>query len=112
MVENQKICRIVEEFSLYLLEKNAFDLNIKVKKSEEKTSIYFDCSLIDKKYLNELEQIFKHKRQKEFEIYGWELIGQGDADNELVLVSNLINHFMYYIKDERIYFSLVRYEEL
>ncbi len=111
MVENQKICRIIEEFSLYLMEKEAKEVTIKVKQSENKTSIYFDCSLFDFKYIKELEEIFKHKRQKEFEIYGWELIGQGDADNELVLVSNLINHFMYYIKDERIYFDLVRYEE-
>ncbi len=109
MIENQKICKIIEEFSLYLLEANVNMLDISIKRYENKTSITFICDLIDD--INEIIEIFNRKRQQEYELYGWELIGQGDADeHELMLVNNLINYFTYYYKDERIYFNLVRYE--
>lgn len=41
MVENQKVCRVIEEFSLYLLEAEVEDLNIKVSKTENRFSILF-----------------------------------------------------------------------
>ena len=111
MVENQKICRVIEEFSLYLLEANVEDLNIKISKTERRFSILFICKLIDEDFLEELDEIFKQKRQHEFEVYGWELIGQGDAEgHELALVNNLIDYFTYYISNGKVYFNLVRYE--
>ncbi|MDE6241903.1 MAG: hypothetical protein K2M08_05755 [Anaeroplasmataceae bacterium] len=111
MVENQKICRIIEEFSLYLLEAEIPALNISVSKSGKRVSILFVCDKIEEELLNELEEIFKAKRQHEFEVYGWELIGQGDAEgHELMLVNNLVDYFTYYIRDGKVYFNLVRYE--
>ena len=94
MVENQKVCRVIEEFSLYLLEAEVEDLNIKVSKTENRFSILFSCQKIADNLLEELDEIFKRKRQHEFEIYGWELIGQ----------------FTYYISHGKVYFNLVRYE--
>lgn len=111
MVENQKICRIIEEFSLYLLEANVPTLNIEVSKKGARVSILFVCEKIEEALLKELEDIFKRKRQYEFEVYGWELIGQGDAeDHELLLVNNLVDYYTYYIRDGKVYFNLVRYE--
>ncbi|MDE7161904.1 MAG: hypothetical protein K2N65_03990 [Anaeroplasmataceae bacterium] len=111
MLENQKICRVVEEFSLYLLEANVETLNISVVKTKAKTSITFICDTIEEALLDELEEIFKRKRQHEFEIYGWELIGQGDAEgHELMLVNNLVDYFTYYIRDGKVHLNLVRYE--
>lgn len=111
MVENQKICRVIEEFSLYLLEAEVPTLNISVSKSGNRVSIVFICDPIEEELLAELDEIFKRKRQHEFEIYGWELIGQGDAEgHELMLVNNLVDYFTYYIRDGKLYFNLVRYE--
>ena len=111
MLENQKICRVVEEFSLYLIEANVNALSISVLKTKDKASITFVCDTIEEELLNELEEIFKRKRQHEFEIYGWELIGQGDAEgHELMLVNNLVDYFTYYIRDGKVYLNLVRYE--
>ena len=112
MLENQKICRIIEEFSLYLLETDLSVLDIKIRKTERKTIISFICNALDDIYLDELEHIFQHKRREEFEVYGWELIGQGDAEeHELMLVNNLIDFHSCYSQDEKIYFNLVRYEK-
>ena len=111
MVENQKVCRVIEEFSLYLLEAEVEDLNIKVSKTENRFSILFSCQKIADNLLEELDEIFKRKRQHEFEIYGWELIGQGDAEGHvLALVNDLIDYFTYYISHGNVYFNLVRYE--
>lgn len=111
MVENQKICRVIEEFSLYLLEANVTTLNISVSRTKKRDSILFVCDTIDNELIEELDEIFKKKRQHEFEVYGWELIGQGDAEgHELMLVNNLVDYFTYYIRDGRVYFNLVRYE--
>jgi hypothetical protein len=111
MVENQKVCRVIEEFSLYLLEAEVEDLNIKVSKTENRFSILVSCQKIADDLLEELDEIFKRKRQHEFEIYGWELIGQGDAEgHELALVNDLIDYFTYYISHGKVYFNLVRYE--
>ncbi len=110
VVENQKICRIIEEFSLYLLEEGNEFLQIRVKKSLNRVSLIFVCDTIDREKLIELEHIFQYKRQQAFELYGWELIGQGDSENELNLVSTLINYYTYYIQDGKVIFNLVRYE--
>lgn len=110
MVENQKICRIIEEFSLYLLEEGNEFLEVRVKKSTHRVSLIFICDKIEREKLKELEHIFRHKRQQAFELYGWELIGQGDSENELDLVSTLINYYTYYIQDGKVIFNLVRYE--
>lgn len=111
MVENQKICKVIEEFSLYLLEADINTLNISVTKMGNRVSILFICDTIEEELLEELNEIFKIKRQHEFEVYGWELIGQGDAEgHELMLVNNLIDYYTYYIRDGKVYFNLVRYE--
>lgn len=111
MVENQKICRVIEEFSLYLLEAEVEDLKISVSKDGNRVSMLFICDPINEELLHELNEIFKRKRQHEFEVYGWELIGQGDAEgHELMLVNNLVDYFTYYIRDGKVYFNLVRYE--
>lgn len=111
MVENQKICKIIEEFSLYLLESDVTTLNISISRTQGRISILFICDSIQEELLQELDDIFKQKRQHEFEVYGWELIGQGDAEgHELMLVNNLVDYFTYYFRDGKVYFNLVRYE--
>ena len=64
MVENQKVCRVIEEFSLYLLEAEVEDLNIKVSKTENRFSILFSCQKIADNLLEELDEIFKRNIRK------------------------------------------------
>lgn len=111
MEENQKICKILEEFCLYLLEEEIEVLNMSIKRNEKKVSITYECDSLSEETLEELTDIFKVKREESFEVYGWELIGNGDMDHELTLVSSLIDYFTYYLKDGKVYFNLVRYEK-
>ena len=41
MQRNQKVCKLVEEFSLYILENHSYNLNIDIKEEEKKTIITF-----------------------------------------------------------------------
>lgn len=110
MQENHKLCKIIEEFSLFLLEEGVSCLEIKLKKEENKTTFIFICEKLSAKALSYLMEEFKIKRQEAIELYGWELIGQGDLDNELSIVSSLLNYMTFYERDNRTYFNLVRYE--
>ncbi len=110
MEENQKISKIISEFSLYLLKLNKKDLKISLKKEEDAIFIIFECGIIEEKILKEMNHLLQKKREQSFEFYGWELIGQADSDNELGLIGNLIDKFNYKIKDGKVLFELVRYE--
>lgn len=111
MEENQKICKIMTEFTLYLLERDVTGINIKLKKTNKKVSIIVECDMIADEFINEIEFSFKHKRQEALELYGWELLGCGDTENDLELASSLINYLSYYKIDNKIKFELVRYED-
>lgn len=111
MEENQKICRILEEFTLFLLEEDKKCLNMKIKKSASKISFIFECEKISEETIRFLKEEFKIKRQESIEMYGWELLGFGDSESEIALISTLINYMTYYERDDKTYFNLVRYEE-
>lgn len=110
MEENQKICKIVEEVSYYLLECGINILNIGLKKTVNKVSLIFECSDISPKDIYEINKTLNIKREESFELYGWQLMGQGVMDHDLPVVSALVNYSTYYLKDGKVYFNLVRYE--
>lgn len=110
MEENQKLCRIIDEMTLFLLELGLNDVSFNIKKLPNKTILMYECDIFDMDKLKEIDIALKHKRELAFEMYGWELIGQGDMDHELELVSTLINYFTYYIKENKIMMVMVRYE--
>lgn len=107
--ENQKICKIVSEFSIFLLDNGINCLNIKIVKSKVKISLIFECEKIEGEVLDEIDRAFKVKRQESLEIYGWELIGCNDTEEDLELTSALINYLSYYHIDDKTRFNLVRY---
>ena len=111
MEENQKISRIIEQFSLYLLDNAIDNFTFKIKKTRKLTSLLFECDKPDEEMLQEINNTFKLERRSELETYGWELIGQGNADSELSLLGMLVNYFTYYLRDGNVYFNLVRYED-
>ncbi len=111
MQENQKVSKIIEEVTLFFLEQGASDLNIRIKKERLKVSLIFDCKDITQASLEQIRKGFKQKRQQYAELYGWELLGQGDLDHEWELISTLIDYCSYFFKEERFYLNLVRYEK-
>lgn len=111
MEENQKICKVMSEFVLYLLEREIGGLNIKLKKTNKKVSIIIECEDIDDDILAEINLGFRRIRQDAIEFYGWELLGCGDTENDLELASSLLDYLTYYRIDGKIRFELVRYED-
>ena len=112
MQENVKISKIASEFSLYLLDSGIDFLDIQIKKEESSVQILFECNKIEKSRLKKLTSQLKKKRNRSFEVYGWELIGQADNDDELGLIGNLIDEYSYQELDGKVIFKLVRYEEI
>lgn len=112
MEENQKMSKIIEQFSFYLLENGIQDFSVEFKKTNKYISFIFVCKELKKERLNTLQQTFKTKRQAAFEYYGWELIGHGKSQRDLALLSTLIDYFTYYLRDGKVHFNLVRYERI
>lgn len=110
MEENVKISKIASEFTLYLLDLGLTLIDMKIVKKEKEVRFLFQCDWIEEKILKEIESHLKKKRERSFEVYGWELIGQADSDDELGLIGNLLDHFSYQIIDRKVQFELVRYE--
>lgn len=107
--ENQKICKIVSEFSIFLLDNDIDCLDIKIKKDINKISLVFECEKIEGEILEEIARSFKVERQEAVEIYGWELLGCNDTEEDLELASTLVNYLTYYHIENRTRFNLVRY---
>lgn len=110
MEENVKISKIASEFTLYLLDLGISFLDMKIIKKEKEVRFLFQCDWIEEKILKDMTSHLKKKRERSFELYGWELIGQADSDDELGLIGNLLDDFNYQVMDGKVQFELVRYE--
>ncbi|MBQ3253479.1 MAG: hypothetical protein IJA65_02895 [Acholeplasmatales bacterium] len=110
MQENQKICKIISEISLYILENVSGNLNVDVKELGEEVIITFVTDLIDPETKNFLMSQLSADRNIEIEEYGWELMGEGDSDDDLELVGNLINELSIQEENGKTVITLVRYE--
>lgn len=110
MQENQKICKIISEISLYILENVSGNLNVDVKELGEEVIITFVTDLIDPETKDFLMSQLSADRNIEIEEYGWELMGEGDSDDDLELVGNLINELSIQEENGKTIITLVRYE--
>lgn len=110
MQRNQKVCKLVEEFSLYILENHSYNLNIDIKEEEKKTIITFTTELLTDEIYEFLSEKLRPERLYEIEEYGWELMGEGASDDDLGIISALINEITYENKDDKTIIRMVRYE--
>lgn len=110
MQENQKICKIISEISLYILENVSGNLSVDVKELGEEVIITFVTDLIDPETKDFLMSQLSADRNIEIEEYGWELMGEGDSDDDLELVGNLINELSIQEENGKTVITLVRYE--
>lgn len=110
MQRNQKVCKLVEEFSLYILENHSYNLNIDIKEEENKTLITFITDELTDDIYNFLNDNIRPERLYEVEEYGWELMGEGASDDDLGIISALINEITYENKEGKSIIRMVRYE--
>ena len=110
MQRNQKICRLIEEFSLYILENHSSSINIDIKEENKKDIITFTTEVLSPKVESFLKENIVPKRLCEVEEYGWELMGEGASDDDFKIVSALINEISFEIRDNKSVIKMVRYE--
>jgi hypothetical protein len=108
--EMKKIGRIIDELITSLLIEDTNELEIKIKTSNEETSI--DIIDYNTHYTDEeaqrLDQLLNEQRQHEIEEYYWQLAGETDEGDELVLLSAMIDRAVVEIKDGNLHLELIR----
>jgi hypothetical protein len=108
--EMKKIGRIIDELITSLLIEDTNELEIKIKTSNEETSI--DILDYNTHYSEEevqrLDQLLNEQRQHEIEEYYWQLAGETDEGDELVLLSAMIDRAVVEIKDGNLHLELIR----
>ncbi|MCQ2406385.1 MAG: hypothetical protein MJ067_04135 [Oscillospiraceae bacterium] len=110
MQRNQKICKLIEELSLYILENHSSSINIDIREEDKKDVITFTTDILSDKTESFLRENIVPKRLCEVEEYAWELMGEGASDDDFKIVSALINEVSFENSDNKTIIRLVRYE--
>ena len=111
--EMKKIGRIIDELITALLIEDTNALDIKIKTNSEKTMI----AIVDynthysQEEIQRLDQLLNQQRQHEIEEYYWQLAGETDEGDELVLLSAMIDHAVVEIKDGNLHMQIIRVHE-
>lgn len=91
--EIKKITRIIDEITYVLMKNGSKDIDVKIKRSKDLSTIYIVD--YDTKYSNEdideLNEVLNIQRQYEIEGYYWELVGEDNDGDELFLVGSMID---------------------
>lgn len=110
--EAKKISLIIDELMTVMLLHGAKEINIKIKREENKTEIifeYLDCDYGDD-FLEELQESLNIQRQSEVEGYYWQLCGDDDEGDELFLVGAMIDEAEVERKGKNVLIHIVRKE--
>lgn len=110
MQRNQKICKIIEELSLYLMDNGIYDLNIDIKQDDEKDILTFVFNEINDEVKTFILSKIKGERDIEIEEYGWELMGEGASDDDLGIINALVDKIDYDENDNKTVIRMIRYE--
>jgi hypothetical protein len=112
MQRNNKICKIIEEFLLYLMDNEYYDINVDIKQTEEESIITFTTSLITEninKYI--IDKVMTTPRQTEIEEYYWMLMGESSAADDLDVIGSLVDKVEIQNLDKNSVIRMVRYED-
>ena len=110
MQRNQKICKIIEELSLYLMDCGIYDLNIDIKQDDERDVLTFSFNETNDEVKDFILSKIKGERDIEIEEYGWELMGEGASDDDLGIINALVDEIDYNDSDNKTVIRMIRYE--
>ncbi|WZL82009.1 hypothetical protein QBE53_02575 [Vallitaleaceae bacterium 9-2] len=108
--EMKKIGRIIDEFITTLLIEDTNELDIKIKTSAEETYIHivdYNTHYTEGE-VQRLDQLLNEQRQHEIEEYYWQLAGETDEGDELVLLSAMVDRAIVEIIDGNLDIELFR----
>lgn len=108
--ETKKICRIVDEITTIFLKDHTNKIEFTLCRDDTKTTIEiidYDTNF-DIEYVEYFVKALNGQRQAELEEYFWQLAGETDEDDELTLISNMVDEASAEIKDGVLYVKIVR----
>lgn len=111
MYENKKISKIVDEAITYLLDREASNVDVSIKKEEDKYLIDFTAEnvIINEESLKDLMNYLNTThREAEIEEYYWSLAGEGRVSEELALVAIMVDEATVYYEGKQLKMNLVR----
>lgn len=108
--ELKKGCKIVDEIALFLMRNGHLDLNIAIKQEDKSFFIEIITSSCSEELCNQMDAQINMCRELEIEEYGWELMGESDATNELELIGLLVDKLTIEHKNGKTIFRMVRHD--
>lgn len=111
MQRNSIVCKIIEEVSEYLMKKEYYDIDIKIRFTEKESTVIFTTDKIEDELLLQMKKRLTVERREEIEEYCWELIGEGNVSKQdLTLIGAITDEAQIYDEGNKTILRLVRYE--
>lgn len=89
--EIKKGCKIIDEITLYLMKHGHLKLDIQIDKAETELVVVIKTNKCEQWLIDNISNNINLERELEVEEYGWELMGESDAQSELGLVGLLVD---------------------
>ncbi len=90
--EYKKDCKIIDEITLYLMKNGYLKLNIDITFESDALTFIIKVPKCSQHIIETIDKQINVPRELEVEEYGWELMGESDAQSELCLVGLLIDY--------------------
>ena len=106
--ELKKGCKIVDEIVLYLMKNGHRKLNVNIDKNSDIFLVEITTDKCEDWLIEKIENNINKERELEVEEYGWELMGESDAQSELGLVGLLVDRVEVIQSQNETKFKLIR----
>jgi hypothetical protein len=107
---NNKICKIVEELSLFLMDNGYYSFSIDIKQEEMMSKITFTTETLDEKVIEYIIEKLSEPREEEVEEYSWMLMGEGSAADDLDIIGVLVDSVTVRNENEKTIVEVIRDE--
>ena len=91
MQRNNKICKIIEEMSLFLMDSGYYSFSIDIKQGKKESIITFTTDELDEEVKDYIIEKLSEPREEEVEEYSWMLMGEGSAADDLDIIGMLVD---------------------
>lgn len=91
--EVKKISKIVDELMTFFLKEDTNEVDFNIKREADKSiiSITDYNTRFDDESIQQISETLNVQRQLEIEAYYWQLCGETDSDDELLLVGAMVD---------------------
>ena len=89
--EIKKGCKIIDELILYIMKNGHRKMDLSIDKTSDVLKVIIKTDKMEDSLLEVMDKYINTERELEVEEYGWELMGESDAQSELGMVGLLID---------------------